>query len=134
MSSNLLYYIIRGRKMAIKLKLNSKEILEMKFPNVPRGYDPLYVDEYLDKIIRDYKVIETNYLVEANTVDSLKEKIAVLEKENQNLKIANSKYESRLKDINESDNVNAGNIDLVRRINQLEKFLYQHGYMPDQIK
>ena len=120
--------------MAIKLKLNSKEILEMKFPNVPRGYDPLYVDEYLDKIIRDYKVIETNYLVEANTVDSLKEKIAVLEKENQNLKIANSKYESRLKDINESDNVNAGNIDLVRRINQLEKFLYQHGYMPDQIK
>ena len=41
--------------MAIKLKLNSKEILEMKFPNVPRGYDPLYVDEYLDKVIRDYK-------------------------------------------------------------------------------
>ena len=120
--------------MAIKLKLNSKEILEMKFPNVPRGYDPLYVDEYLDKIIRDYKLVEANYLVETNAIDSLNEKIAELEKTITELKIENSKYASRLKDINENDNVNADNIDLVRRINVLEKFLYQHGYMPDQIK
>ena len=120
--------------MAIKLKLNSKEILETKFPNVPRGYDPLYVDEYLDRIIRDYKLVESNYLVEKNVIDSLKEKIATLEKENEKLKIENEKYASRLKDINDNDNVNAGNIDLVRRINQLEKFLYKHGYMPDQIK
>ena len=120
--------------MAIKLKLNSKEILEMKFPNVPRGYDPLYVDEYLDKVIRDYKTVEANYLVETNDIDSLKDRIAALEKENNELKIENEKYASRLKDINENDNVSADNIDLVRRINQLEKFLYKHGYMPDQIK
>ena len=120
--------------MAIKLKLNSKEILEMKFPNVPRGYDPLYVDEYLDKIIRDYKTVETNYLVENTEVDSLNAKIAALEKELQELKIENEKYASRLKDINENDNVTIDNIDLVKRINVLEKFLYQHGYIPSQIK
>lgn len=120
--------------MAIKLKLNSKEILEMKFPNVPRGYDPLYVDEYLDKIIRDYKLVEANYLVEKNTIDSLNEKIASLEKKITDLEIENNKYASRLKDINENDNVNADNIDLIRRINVLEKFLYQHGYIPEQIK
>ena len=120
--------------MAIKLKLNSKEILEMKFPNVPRGYDPLYVDEYLDRIIRDYKLVEANYLVETNEVESLKEKISALEKENNELKIANSKYEGRLKDIKENDNPTEDNIELIKRINQLEKFLYQHGYMPDQIK
>lgn len=120
--------------MAIKLNLNSKEILEMKFPNVPRGYDPLYVDEYLDKIIRDYKLVETNCLVESNEIDLLKSKIAALEKELQNIKIENEKYASRLKDINENDNVTVDNIDLVKRINVLEKFLYQHGYIPSQIK
>lgn len=120
--------------MAIKLNLNSKEILEMKFPNVPRGYDPLYVDEYLDKIIRDYKIIEANHLIENSEIDSLKTKITALEKENENLKIDNEKYASRLKDINENDNVTTSNIDLIKRINVLEKFLYQHGYIPSQIK
>ena len=120
--------------MAIKLNLNSKEILEMKFNNVPRGYDPLSVDEYLDRIIRDYKIVEANYLVEATEVDSLKSRIAALEKELQELKIENEKYASRLKDINENDNVTVDNIDLVKRINVLEKFLYQHGYIPSQIK
>ena len=132
--SNLLYYIIRGQEMAIKLKLNSKEILEMKFPNVPRGYDPLYVDEYLDKIIRDYKVVETNYLLDNTEIAAYKDKINALEIENNELKISISKYESRLKYINDNDNVSMDNIDLVRRINQLEKFLYNHGYMPDKIK
>jgi len=120
--------------MAIKLKLNSKEILEMKFPNVPRGYDPLYVDEYLDKIIRDYKVVETNYLLDNTEIAAYKDKINALETENNELKISISKYESRLKDINDNDNVSMDNIDLMRRINQLEKFLYNHGYMPDKIK
>ena len=120
--------------MAIKLNLNSKEILEMKFPNVPRGYDPLYVDEYLDKIIRDYKLVESNCLVESTEVDALKAKIASLEKTIETLTIDNEKYASRLKDINENDNPTADNIDLMKRINVLEKFLYQHGYIPSQIK
>lgn len=120
--------------MAIKLKLNSQEILETQFPNAPRGYDPLSVDEYLDKIIRDYKLVEQNQLLEEKEVVSYKERISKLEQEIQELKILVSKYEARLKDINENDNVTVENIDLVKRINQLEKFLYKHGYMPDQIK
>ena len=120
--------------MTIKLKLNSQEILETKFPNVPRGYDPLYVDEYLDKIIRDYKLVESNYLVEKKVIDNYQEKISDLEKEIQDLKIEVSKYEARFKDIKDSDVVTMDNINLVKRINVLEKFLYQHGYMPDKIK
>ena len=120
--------------MAIKLKLNSKEILETQFPNVPRGYDPLFVDEYLDKIIRDYKIVEANCLLEEKEVTNFKERIEELEKENGELKISISKLESRLKDINENDNVTVDNIELLKRINVLERFLYQHGYMPDKIK
>ena len=120
--------------MAIKLKLNSQEILETKFPNVPRGYDPLYVDKYLDEVIRDYNTVENNYLVEKKEYDALKDKIAALEQKVEELNIANSKYESRLKDINENDNASTDNIDLIKKINRYEKFLYQHGYMPDKIK
>ena len=120
--------------MAIKLKLNSQQILETKFPNVPRGYDPLYVDEYLDKVIKDYKLVEGNCLLEQREVDGYKEKIAKLESDLEELRIKVSKYEARLKDIKENDKVSMDNIDLVKRINQLEKFLFQHGYIPDQIK
>ena len=120
--------------MAINLKLNSKEILETKFPNVPRGYDPLYVDEYLDKVIRDYKLVEANYLMEKKEIDGYKDRIEALEKENEDLKITISKYEARLKDIKDTDVVTTDNIDLIKRINVLEKFLFQHGYMPDKIK
>ena len=120
--------------MAIKLKLNSKEILETQFPNVPRGYDPLMVDEYLDRIIRDYRTVETNHLLEEKEVQAYKDKIAKLEAENQELKIKVNKYESRLKDIKETDNVTEENIELIQKINRYEKFLYQHGFMPDKIK
>lgn len=120
--------------MAIKLNLSAKEILNIKFPNVPRGYDPLYVDEYLDKVIRDYKQVEANCLMEKKEIDNLENRIEELEKQNNTLEIELNKYKARLKDIRDNDNVTVDNIDLVKRINQLEKFLYQHGYMPDQIK
>ncbi|MCR5184578.1 MAG: DivIVA domain-containing protein [Bacilli bacterium] len=120
--------------MAIKLQLNSQEILTVKFPNVPRGYDPLMVDEYLDKIIRDYKQIEANKLLNERDVANYENKIAALEKKNTELEIELNKYKDRLKDINENDNVTVENIDLVKRINQLEKFLYLHGYLPENIK
>ena len=120
--------------MAIKLTLNSQEILETKFSAVPRGYDPLAVDEYLDKIIRDYKMVEENYLVERRDIDTLRERINRLEKENNELNILVKSYEGRLKDIKDTDVVTIDNIDLVKKINRYEKFLYQHGYIPDDIK
>lgn len=120
--------------MAIKLTLNSKEILEKEFQAVARGYDPLAVDEYLDKILRDYKKVEENYLVEKRDIDALREKIERLEKENNELTIKVKSYEGRLKDIKDTDVVTIDNIDLIKKINRYELFLYQHGYVPDDIK
>ncbi len=47
--------------MAIKLVLSSKEILNKTFKVAPKGYNAFEVDEFLDKILRDYKTIESNY-------------------------------------------------------------------------
>ena len=120
--------------MAIKLVLNSEVVLNKKFPSAPRGYDPLQVDEFLDKVLADYRLIEDSKAVDKNDVTALEKRVKELEKSNEELRIENSKYKSRLENINEGDTVTKDNIHLVKRINVLEKFLYNHGFNPKTIK
>ena len=120
--------------MAIKLVLNSNAILEKKFPAVARGYDPLLVDEFLDKILRDYRLMEANELLDNSDISSLKKRIKELEESNEALRIENTRYKSRLANINEGDTVTKDNLDLVKRINVLEKYLYNHGINPKTLK
>ena len=60
--------------MSIKLLLTSKEILEKQFRGAPRGYDPLEVDEFLDKVLADYHKVEENDLVGKKEIESLNTK------------------------------------------------------------
>ena len=120
--------------MAINLILNSQKILEKVFPGATNGYNPLLVDEFLDMIIKDYLVIEQNALVEQKQIDALNNKINELEAKIKNLEIENEKYRIRFTNIKENDNVNLDNIELVKKINKYEKFIYNHGYNPQSIK
>lgn len=45
----------------VETELNQREILEKDFSSKLRGYDPQEVDEFLDVVIRDYKVYD-NYI------------------------------------------------------------------------
>ena len=121
--------------MAVKLFLNSQTIINHVFPVVSRNaYDATEVDKFLDLIIQDYKVVEANSLVLKNEYETLKEKSRALEKEKRALEVDLEKYKAKFANIKSSDNVNSDNIELVRRINALEKFLWAHGYNPDTIK
>ena len=120
--------------MAIKLTLSAEEILRKVFKISPKGYDALEVDEYLDRVLRDYRTIEANYLLEGREVDTLKSRIAKLENEKSLLEIENTKYKNRLSNIKDNDNVTEANIDLVKKINAYEKFLWNHGFNPNTIK
>lgn len=120
--------------MAIKLKLNSQEILDKVFPSAPRGYDAFSVDEYLDKIIKDYVLVEENVLEDASYVAKLLDDIDKLKKEKQDLEIEVGKYKERFSNIKESDNVTVDNINLIKTINKYERFLYNLGYNPKEIK
>lgn len=120
--------------MPVKLTLSSKQILDKQFQGATPGYNPLQVDQYLDKIIRDYMTIEGNYLLDASEVNTMKTKMAELEKENQRLIIENEKMKSKVMNIKSSDNVTKDNVDLLRRINLLETFLYNEGYDINKIK
>ena len=120
--------------MAIKLILNSEKVLEKIFPSARNGYDPFEVDSFLDNVLSDYKTIEKNVLMEQSKVDSLNSKIQDLEAKIKSLEIENQKYKARFANIKESDNVTLDNIDLVKKINKYESFLYKLGYNPHTIK
>ena len=120
--------------MSLKLKLTSDAILNKVFQGSTPGYNPLQVDEYLDRVIKDYKLVEANTLMLTKDVEDLKTQIDELTEENKTLKVQNLKYESRLSNIKEGDNVTSENVDLLKRINALEKFLYDKGFDPTKIR
>lgn len=118
----------------IKLKLSSNAILDKKFQATSRGYNPLEVDTFLDTIISDYMVVESNVLALKRDVDNLISKINDLEKQKRVLEVENGRYRTRFANIKESDNVTSDNIEYIKRINALEKFLWEKGYNPKDIK
>ena len=120
--------------MGIKLFLSSEEILNHVFAAVPKGYDPLDVDEYLDRILADYRTIEKNLLIKAEDISALENKIESLANEVKKLEIENARLRNRLSDIKPTDSVNSDNINYIRRINQLENYLYNNGIDPTSIK
>ncbi len=120
--------------MAIKLVLSSEEILNKQFKIAPKGYDAFEVDEFLDRILRDYRAVEGNYLMAKREIDEMQKHIEELEAENRNYELVVSKYKKRLENIRENDNVNEGNIDLIKKIRAYEKFLWNNGYNPNTIK
>ena len=120
--------------MAIKLVLSSEQISEKVFKGVPRGYDPYEVDKYLDTIILDYEKVENNYLLAKEEMKTLEDKMKQLEKENKNLFIELEKLKKKYANIKPGDNVTDENIDLIKRINTLERFLWRNGFNPTTIK
>ncbi|NLZ15597.1 MAG: DivIVA domain-containing protein [Erysipelotrichaceae bacterium] len=121
--------------MALKLFLNSKTILEHTFPLIDtNAYDAEEVDRFLDMVIQDYKMAETNALISLDEYSSLKDKAKTLEMEKRQLEVECEKYKARFTNIKSSDNVTTDNIELVKKINALEKFLWSNGFNPNTIK
>jgi len=120
--------------MEIKLVLSSEKILEKIFPGSPRGYDALQVDQFLDEIIKDYRLVEENALLAKKELEDLKSTIQKLENDKRKLEIENSRLKARFSNIKEEDMVNKDNINLIRRIRTLENFLYKNGFDPKDIQ
>ncbi len=98
-----------------RLYLTAQEILEKEFKIDARGYRPQEVDKFLDMVIRDY----TEY---ANIIRKLEKDIKDLTNDNIKLK----QEMRRLQEIanTEAPSRSANNVDLLKRISQLEKVVY----------
>lgn len=102
-----------------RIVLTSRDILEKEFKIDTRGYRPQEVDRYLDIIIKDYEEMK------AIISDLEKEKKDLLE-DNVRLKQEVRNLRTKLDVLAENDNNdgNSTNADVLRRLSNLEKYIY----------
>ena len=98
-----------------KIALTMQDILEKEFKIDARGYRMQEVDSFLDIIIRDYN--EYN-----NMIKKLTEENSTLSSENESLKQEIRTLKSSIETA-KSGEKEITNVDLLRRISQLEKII-----------
>lgn len=101
-----------------KIKLTPQDILEKNFKIDTRGYRLKEVDQFLDDIIGDYEQF-------LEIINNLEKEKADLLGENMQLKqeLRNSKLNEEVAS-NNSYNGEINNVDVLRRLSQLEKMVY----------
>ena len=100
-----------------KITLKPQDILEKEFKIDTRGYRLKEVDQFLDVIIGDYEEF-------FNIINNLEKEKADLMAEIVNLKqeLRNSKLSMEV--VRNSENGEVTNMDVIRRLSQLEKMVY----------
>lgn len=98
-----------------RIALSIQDILEKEFKIDTRGYRLQEVDKFLDVIIKDYN--EYN-----NIIKSLEKERKALLAENQDLKQEIRNLKSSIEAV-KSEEKEITNVDLLRRISQLEKII-----------
>ena len=100
-----------------RIYLTPQEILEHEFKIDARGYRPQEVDRYLDMVIRDY----TEYI---NVIKRLEQEIKDVTDDNIKLKEELRRITLERDTVDQVEPTLPTNIDLLRRISQLETTVY----------
>jgi len=102
-----------------KISLTTQDILDKEFKIDARGYRPQEVDKFLDLVIDDYNEFITE-------IKTLKNEVAFLRDENAKVKGELRRVKASLEatENNSSSNSSISNIDILRRLSQLEKVVY----------
>ena len=100
-----------------RLYLTPQEILEKEFKVDARGYRPQEVDKFLDMVIRDY----TEY---SNIIRKLEKDIKDLTDDNIKLKQEIRRLQEVATINSDTPSRSINNVDLLKRISQLEKVVY----------
>ena len=100
-----------------RILLTGKDILEKEFKIDTRGYRPQEVDKFLDVIIRDYEEFISIIKELENDKKELLEDNIRLKQEIRSLK-------TKLEVIKEGSTKDVSNVDLLRRLSNLEKIIY----------
>ena len=105
-----------------QFNLSSKDILEKEFKIDTRGYRLKEVDQYLDLIISDYDQFFKILKEKDKEKEELLDEIMSLKQENRNLRTSLEIAKADEEDDNGNKGVN--NVDIMRRLSQLEKIVY----------
>ena len=101
-----------------RITLTPQELLDKEFKIDARGYRPQEVDKFLDLVINDYNEFITE-------LKRLKKELAYANDENQKLKNELRRLKANIEAAESNgSNSSVSNIDLLRRLSQLEKVVY----------
>ena len=101
-----------------RILLTVQDILDKEFKIDARGYRPQEVDKFLDLVINDYN----EFITEMKT---LRRELAYVNDENTKLKNELRRIKANIEAAEESGSNNSvSNVDLLRRLSQLEKVVY----------
>lgn len=105
-----------------RLFLTPQEILDKEFKVDAKGYRPQEVDKFLDMVIRDY----TEFM---SIIKKLQNDNKVLAEDNARIKAEYRKLKAVIDSAEDATNNNGGkmnfnNLDLLKRISNLEKIVY----------
>lgn len=100
-----------------KVTLTPQDILEKEFKIDTRGYRLKEVDQFLDVIIGDYEQFLSLLKEREKEKEELLEEIMNLKQEIRNLKMSIEIAKS-------GDNREVTNVDVMKRLSQLEKIVY----------
>ncbi len=102
-----------------RIFLTPQEILEKEFKYDARGYRPQEVDKFLDMVIRDYTEFSA-------IIKKLEKEIKDLTDDNVKLKQELRRLKTTIEAAEDGEGQmrTSNNVDLLRRISQLEKIVY----------
>ena len=101
-----------------RIALTPQDILDKEFKVDARGYRPQEVDKFLDLVINDYNEF-------TNEIKKLKKELTLLSDENNKLKNELRRIKANIEAAEGSaSSSQVSNIDLLRRLSQLEKVVY----------
>ncbi|MDD3241452.1 MAG: cell division regulator GpsB [Bacilli bacterium] len=99
-----------------KISLTTQDILEKEFKIDTRGYRLKEVDQFLDQIINDYEGFFGIIKELTKEKEELMNEVMKLKQELRNVKMSI--------DIARSEDKEVNNIDILRRVSNLEKIVY----------
>ena len=99
-----------------RIALSPQDIFDKEFKIDTRGYRLQEVDKYLDQIIKDYVEF-------INIIKELRNENKALERENIDLKHELRDLKAII-DIVKKSEKEITNVDILRRLSQLEKYIY----------
>lgn len=122
--------------MSHKNGITSADILEKKFRANVKGYDAEEVDAFLDRVIETMVRYESFTKNDLPRLEKAGTQLDKLTKRNQELEVELAILKDKFAGLAENDtlSVNQNNLELHKRIGQLEKALYQLGQDPTKIK
>ncbi len=101
-----------------KLNLTPEEILNFE-PKVDfKGYSAAEVDEFLDKVLEDYQIMEENVQELLDLVASLQDEVAELKNQKVELEGKNRVFDL-------SNTTVYSSVDILKRISRLEETVYK---------